>query len=84
MLRNRTPLLKKLEEEECLLLPDMHIALIGISEGINARAVYDKDICLDILEDTMMLAKESAGMYFYTSLIGALEGDKTPLIVETI
>tara|TARA_R110000751_G_scaffold280604_1_gene383086 strand:- start:396 stop:650 length:255 start_codon:yes stop_codon:yes gene_type:complete len=84
MLRNRTHLLKRLQEEECLLLPDMHIALIGISEGIHTRAVYDKDICLDILEDSMMLDKESAVMYFYTSLIGALEGNKTPLIVETI
>ena len=84
MLNNKAHLLKKLEEEGCLLLPEMERALIGISEGIYPKAVYDRDICLNILEDVMMIDPETAITYFYSTLVGTLGADNSPLIVETI
>jgi len=71
-----------LEDNECLIADGFDDALIGISAGMNPVAVYDHDLCVDILIKEGM-TDEEAVEHMNFNVTGAYVGDKTPVFVYT-
>ena len=70
-----------LEENECLLADGFEDALIGITEGMNAVAVYDYESCVHILTEQDM-SYDEAVEYMDFNVTGAYVGEKTPVFVR--
>jgi len=75
-------LMSALEDNECLIADGFDDALIGISAGMNPVAVYDHDLCVDILVKEGM-TDEEAVEHMNFNVTGAYVGDKTPVFVYT-
>ena len=75
-------LMSALEDNECLIADGFDDALIGISAGMNPVAVYDHDLCVDILMKEGM-TDEEAVEHMNFNVTGAYVGDKTPVFVYT-
>tara|TARA_R110002153_G_scaffold21867_1_gene72457 strand:+ start:197 stop:460 length:264 start_codon:yes stop_codon:yes gene_type:complete len=75
-------LMSALEDNECLIADGFDDALIGISAGMNPVAVYDHDLCVDILMKGGM-TDEDAVEHMNFNVTGAYVGDKTPVFVYT-
>jgi len=75
-------LMSALEDNECLIADGFDDALIGISAGMNPVAVYDHDLCVDILIKEGM-TDEEAVEHMNFNVTGAYVGDKTPVFVYT-
>lgn len=75
-------LLEQLEDNDCLLADGYESALIGITEGSNPVAVYDTDLCIQILIEEDDLTREDAMEHFYFNTVGAYVGEKTPLYIK--
>ena len=71
-----------LEENECLLANGFEDALIGITEGMNAVAVYDYESCVHILTSRWIMSYEEAVEYMDFNVTGAYVGEKTPVFVR--
>ena len=71
-----------LEENECLLANGFEDALIGITEGMNAVAVYDYESCVHILISRWIMSYEEAVEYMDFNVTGAYVGEKTPVFVR--
>jgi hypothetical protein len=74
--------MEALEEEECLLADGFDMALIGISCGIERRAVYDVNKMIRILQERDGMSEEDALEFVQFNVLGAYVGEKTPLYIE--
>ena len=75
-------LMDQLIDNECLLADGYDSALIGITEGANPVAVYDKELCIKSLMDTDDMSEEDAVDFFYYNTVGSYVGEKTPLFLR--
>ena len=71
-----------LDNEESILLADgFDDAFLGIGRQFGKPfAVYDKQKCLEILQQDM--SEEEANEYFSFNVEGAYVGEKTPIFLE--
>lgn len=67
---------------EAMLADGFDDALVGHTDGIDIIAVYDRDKCINILNQDMPL--EEASDYFYYNVIGAYVGEYTPIFIKVI
>ena len=70
-------------EDEILLADGFNEALIGHAAGMEPRAVYDYDRCIDVLVEDGMTYEE-AMEYFEFNTVGAYVGEQTPVFVQQI
>jgi hypothetical protein len=75
-------LMESLQEEECLLADGFDMALVGISCGIEPRAVYDINKMKRILQDRDGMTEEEAVEFLDFNVICAYVGPKTPIIID--
>ncbi len=70
------------DEEDLLLADGFDAAFIGTGErcGQPNIAVYDRDMCIDILANDMPYAE--AVEYFEFNVAGAWVGEQTPIFVD--
>ena len=69
-----------LEDYECLLADGFDDAVIGVTYGAEAKAVYCVCKCLDILVKEGM-SMEDAVEHFEYNVAGSYVGEKTPIWV---
>ena len=69
-----------LEDYECLLADGFDDAVIGVTFGIEPKAVYSVTKCLDILVEEGM-TMEDAVEHFEYNVGSSYVGDKTPIWV---
>ena len=77
---NKEELWEQLVDNECLLAYGFDEAVIGITFGVNAVAVYSVSKVLDILVDEGM-SMEDAIEHFEYNIAGSYIGEKTPMWV---
>jgi hypothetical protein len=77
---DKEELWEKLEEEECLVADGFDDAIIGISYGIEPKAVYSVTKCIEVLLKEGM-TEEDALEHFDFNVAGGYVGPKTPLFV---
>ncbi len=77
---NKEELWEQLVDNECLLADGFDEAVIGITFGVNAVAVYSVSKVLDILVDEGM-SMEDAIEHFEYNIAGGYVGEKTPMWV---
>ncbi len=75
-------IMERLADEEALLADGFDNALIGHTQGMNVVAVYDYDLCIDILVKNDEMSIEDAVEYMSFNVVGAYMGEKTPLFVS--
>ena len=75
-------IMERLADEEALLADGFDNALIGHTQGMNVVAVYDYDLCIDILVKNDEMSIEDAVDYMSFNVVGAYMGEKTPLFVS--
>lgn len=73
---------ESLEEESCLLADGFELALIGITCGIEPRAVYDINKMIAILMGRDRMEYDDAVEYLEYNVIGAYVGEKTPVYID--
>lgn len=73
----------ELVENECLLSDGFDGALIGITDGLNSVAVYDSNMCIEILIKEGM-TEIDAIEHFYYNVAGSYVGDKTPVFIKQL
>ena len=61
--------------------PDMYDGLL-LADGFDAVAIYDKQLCLRILETRDKMPPDEAEEFFDFNVAGAHMGDHTPVYVE--
>lgn len=69
-----------LEEYECLLADGFNDGVIGVTFGVEPKAVYSVSKCLDILVEEGM-SMEDAIEHFEYNVAGSYVGEKTPVWV---
>jgi hypothetical protein len=69
------------KEDEILLADGFDEALIGHAAGMEPRAVYDYDRCIDVLVEDGMTYEEAVE-YFEFNTVGAYVGEQTPVFVR--
>ena len=74
-------LMETLEEEECLLADGFEEALIGVTCGIEPRAVYDINKMIHVLQRDDMDYNDAVE-YLEYNVIGAYVGEKTPVYID--
>lgn len=79
-MRNKEELWEHLVDNECLLADGFDEAVIGITFGVNAVAVYSVSKVLDTLVDEGM-SVEDAIEHFEYNIAGSYVGEKTPMWV---
>ena len=79
-MRNKEELWEHLVDNECLLADGFDEAVIGITFGVNAVAVYSVSKVLDTLVDEGM-SMEDAIEHFEYNIAGGYVGEKTPMWV---
>ena len=77
---NKEELWEQLVDNECLLADGFDEAVIGITFGVNAVAVYSVSKVLDTLVDEGM-SMEDAIEHFEYNIAGGYVGEKTPMWV---
>jgi hypothetical protein len=75
-------IMERLADEEALLADGFDNALIGHTQGMNVVAVYDYDLCIDILVKNDEMSIEDAVEHMSFNVVGAYMGEKTPLFVS--
>jgi hypothetical protein len=75
-------IMERLADEEALLADGFDRALIGHTQGMNVVAVYDYDVCIDILVKSDDMSIEDAVEHMSFNVVGAYVGEKTPLFVS--
>jgi len=75
-------LMESLENEQCLLADGFNDALVGITSGIEPRAVYNVERMIDILVERDEMEYNDAVEYLEFNVIGAYVGEKTPVYVR--
>jgi len=73
----------QLKDNECLLADRFDSALIGITDGINSVAVYDSNLCIELLIKEGM-SDIDAIEHFYYNVAGSYVGDKTPIFIKQL
>jgi hypothetical protein len=73
-----------LEENECIVFPDLEDALVGITCGWGElRAVYEWGKCIEVFMVRDGMSHEEACEHFSTNTAGTYAGEKTPEVVNT-
>jgi len=75
-------LFEQLKDNDCLLADGFEKALIGISEGNNPVAVYDTDLCINILMEEDGMSQDEAVEFFHYNTVRANLGEKTPIFIK--
>jgi len=70
-------------EDEILLADGFNEALIGHAAGMEPRAVYDYDRCIDVLVEDGMDRGEAMECFEFKT-VGAYVGEQTPVFVQQI
>ena len=73
----------QLKDNECLLADGFDSALIGITDGLNSVAVYDSNLCIELLIKEGM-SEIDAIEHFYYNVAGSYVGDKTPVFIKQL
>ena len=73
----------ELVENECLLADGFDSALIGITDSLNSVAVYDSNLCIELLIKEGM-SEIDAIEHFYYNVVGSYVGDKTPVFIKQL
>lgn len=71
------------KEDEILLADGFDEALIGHAAGMEPRAVYDYDCCIECLVEDGMTYEEAVE-YFEFNTVGAYVGEQTPVFVRQV
>jgi len=77
---DKSELWMQLEDHECLLADGFDDAVIGITFGVQAKAVYSVNECLHILVKEGM-EMDDAVEHFEYNVAGGYVGEKTPIWV---
>jgi len=80
---DREELQLELQDNECLLADGFDSALIGITDGLNSVAVYDSNLCIELLIKEGM-SDIDAIEHFYYNVAGSYVGDKTPVFIKQL
>ena len=80
---DREELQIELVENECLLADGFENALIGITDGLNSVAVYDSNLCIELLVKEGM-SEIDAIEHFYYNVAGSYVGEKTPVFIKQL
>ena len=56
---------------------------VGFRYNGNDIAVYDYDLCIDVLIDRDTMSVEEANEFMSYNVIGAYVGEETPLFIRT-
>ena len=56
---------------------------VGFRYNGNDIAVYDYDLCIDVLIDRDTMSVEEANEFMSYNVIGAYVGEQTPLFIRT-
>lgn len=75
-------IMERLIDEEALLADGFEDALIGHTQGMNVVAVYDYDLCIDVLVKRDKMTIEDAVEHMSFNVVGAYVGEKTPIFVS--
>jgi len=75
-------LMESLENEQCLLADGFEKGLIGITCGIEPRAVYDINKMITILMERDEMDYNEAVEFLEYNVIGAYVGEKTPVYID--
>jgi hypothetical protein len=75
-------IMEGLVAEEALLADGFEDALVGHTQGPNLVAVYDYDICIQILMDRDEMSCMDAVEFMDFNVLGAYVGEKTPVFVS--
>jgi len=75
-------IMERLADEEALLADGFDRALIGHTQGMNVVAVYDYDLCIDILVKNGEMSIEDAVEHMSFNVVSAYVGEKTPIFVS--
>ena len=75
-------IMERLADEEALLADGFDRALIGHTQGMNVVAVYDYDLCIDVLVKNGEMSIEDAVEHMSFNVVGAYVGEKTPIFVS--
>ena len=82
----REELMIILEENECIVYPDLEDALVGCVENSNGEivALYDIDKIVDIFMDRDGMTYEEAVEYYDFNVARMYVGAKTPLLANLV
>ena len=80
---DREELQLELQDNECLLADGFDSALIGITDGLNSVAVYDSNLCIELLIKEGM-SEIDAIEHFYYNVAGSYVGEKTPVFIKQL
>ena len=71
------------ENPEALLADGFEKAFVGYGYAFNGKAlaIYNEEICLDILMEREEMTMEQAVDYFYFNVKGAYVGEGTPIFM---
>lgn len=75
-------LMEALADNEALLADGFEDALIGITAGIESRAVYDINAMVAILVHRDGMTTEDAEEYINFNVVGAYVGEKGPMYIS--
>lgn len=81
---NREDTWALLEDEECLVADGFDEAVIGITFGADAVAVYSVQKIIDILTEDDEMSVDDAIEHFEYNIAGSYLGEKTPIYVYDV
>jgi len=77
---DKVELWEQLVDNDCLLADGFNEAVVGISYGVNPRAVYSVHKIVEILMEEGLSWEESAEHFAY-NIGGAYVGENTPIFI---
>jgi hypothetical protein len=78
----REQFVQTLADNEALLADGFEEALIGHTNGHNVVAVYDYDLCVQILMEREGMSTEDAIEFMEFNVVGSYVGEKTPIFIS--
>lgn len=78
----REQFIQTLVDNDALLADGFEEALIGHTHGSNVVAVYDYDVCVQVLMERDSMTIEDAVEWMEYNVVGSYVGDKTPIFIS--
>ena len=78
----REQFLRPLGDSEALRAGGFEEALIGHTHGSKGVAVYDYDVCVQVLMERDSMTIEDAVEWMEYNVVGSYVGDKTPVFIS--
>tara|TARA_R110002074_G_scaffold28743_7_gene82819 strand:+ start:1191 stop:1484 length:294 start_codon:yes stop_codon:yes gene_type:complete len=78
----REQFIETLADNEALLADGFEEALIGHTQGGNVVAVYDYELCVQVLMERDSMTAHEAIDFMDFNVVGSYVGDKTPVFIS--